>query len=284
MQKNRVKQLLMIALVFLTSSLSAQKLEQVMADKKGAIDVVYFQNEPYAYKNAKGQLVGIEIDIMNSFVNWMEKEKNVKLTLNFIAYEDFNKMLKIMGSENVAVVGLGSVTITEDRMKMVDFSAPYLKNVSVLVTDGAVPTARTIEALKEEVLSLTPVTVKGSVHEMHLKALYKEAGVEGKEFVYVTDGIDIPKKIKESGKYYGYVDIITFWKYLKSTENHYIKMHSIANRENEYFGFVFPKGQQWQFLFNEFFESGFGFTATKEYHAILEKHLGFEIMDRVELD
>ena len=61
-------------------------------------------------------------------------------------------------------------------------------------------------------------------------------------------------------------------------------MHSIANKTNEQFGFVMPLSSDWDIILNEFFESGFGFTSTKEYHKILEKHLSFEIIERVELD
>ena len=59
---------------------------------------------------------------------------------------------------------------------------------------------------------------------------------------------------------------------------------SIANKTNEYFGFVLPQTSDWDVVINEFFESGFGFTSTKEYHNILEKHLTFEIINKVELD
>ena len=61
-------------------------------------------------------------------------------------------------------------------------------------------------------------------------------------------------------------------------------MHKIANISEERFGFIFPKDSDWNNIFNEFFESGFGFTATKVYHKILEKHLGYEIIEKVELD
>lgn len=105
-----------------------------------------------------------------------------------------------------------------------------------------------------------------------------------RDYVYVNEAMEIPQKIKESAKYYGYVDAISFWKHLKANPNHYIKMHSFANQTDEVFGFTMPKASDWETVINEFFESGFGFTATKEYHSILEKHLSFEIINKVELD
>jgi hypothetical protein len=44
-----------------------------------------------------------------------------------------------------------------------------------------------------------------------------------------------------------------------------------------------PKNSRYALYMNEFFESGFGFTATKKYHQILETYLGSEILDGVEI-
>ena len=61
-------------------------------------------------------------------------------------------------------------------------------------------------------------------------------------------------------------------------------MHTLANVQNEYFGFIFPESSDWNRAINEFLESGFGFTATKKYREILQKHLGEEVIEYVELN
>ena len=58
-------------------------------------------------------------------------------------------------------------------------------------------------------------------------------------------------------------------------------MHSVATVKNEEFGFAFNQASAWQLLFDEFFNTGFKFTSRKEYHAILEKYLGPEIIETV---
>lgn len=274
-----------IALLFIgsISQLKAQSWGELLETKSGELNVTYFENEPYAYKNKKGEVSGIEVDILKAFVVWAKKEKGVDIKLNFTASKNFSEFYNELPAGSSNTIGLGSVTITEERAKEVNFTPPYLKNISVLVTDGTVPTARTEEELKENVLSLNPVTIKGSIHQSHLENWYKEIN-PNIVYEYVEEAQMIPQKIKESAKYFGYVDIISFWKYLKNNGDHYIKMHSIANKMGEYFGFVLPANSDWILGLNEFFESGFGFTATKEYHKILEKHLSFEIIEKVELD
>lgn len=284
MNYNKLKLSLSLVLVLFITGASAQSFENANESKKATLNVMYFENEPYAYNSEKGDLVGIEIDIMNSFVSWIKAEKEIELKLNFVPFSKFSSFYAQIQTAPMNTIGLGSVTITEKRLKEVKFSAPYLKNVSVLITDGTVPTARNEEGLVNEILGLLPVTIKGSIHQTHLNHLYTDRNMDKRKYVYVEEVTDIPNKIKESAKYYGYVDVISFWKYLKFNTDHYIKMHSIANKKGEEFGFIMPQTTDWDNVVNEFFESGFGFTSTKEYHTILEKHLSFEIISKVELD
>lgn len=273
--------LLMFFLTSYSAILNAQSWEIVQKEKEATLNVHYFENEPYAYKS-RGNYTGIEMDILNSFVEWLEEEKGVELKLKYTKYNDFRIFYSGIEKAPENSVGLGSVTIDDSRKETVDFSAPYLNNVAVLITDGSVPTSKNEEDLVKNVLNLKPVTIKGSSHQNHLKKLYSSNGLNIR-LTYVPQANMIPEKIKESPKFYGYMDIISYWQYVR-TSDHYVKMHSIANIKDEQFGFVFPKGAGWDIIFNEFFESGFGFTATKEYHEILEKHLGFEIIEKVELD
>ena len=281
MKKLSVLFLMILGLIVAPSQ--AQEWEKVMDSKKGELNVYYYENAPYAYTAKNGKLAGIEIDIMNAFKEWLMEEKEIELKLNFTAYQEFDIFFNKIADGPSNSVGIGSVTIAEKREERVSFSAPYLKNVSVLITDGEIPTARNMDALTSLLSDLKPVTIKESIHKSHLDQLYKSTEVAPSEYIYVGDAEKILKKMKESSRYFGYVDIISFWKYLKNNK-HYVKMHTIANKENEEFGFVFPKDSYWNSVVNEFFESGFGFTSTKAYHKILEKHLGFEIIEKVEID
>ena len=61
------------------------------------------------------------------------------------------------------------------------------------------------------------------------------------------------------------------------------QIQKVFNEPKEYLGFIMPKNSMHGANINEFFESGFGFTSTKVYHQILEKYLGYEIIESVEI-
>jgi len=70
---------------------------------------------------------------------------------------------------------------------------------------------------------------------------------------------------------------------VKANPTKFLKIHKVFTEAKEYLGFILPKKNEHEVYLNEFFESGFGFTSTKVYHQILEKYLGFEIIESVEI-
>jgi putative glutamine transport system substrate-binding protein len=271
--------------VFSLTNLKAQEnasWETINVLQKGELNVNYFENAPFAYTNNKGQLNGIEIDILNYFKDWLLKTKGIELKLNFTKSTDFNSFYTKLKNSPINTVGAGTVSITNRRQQEVRFSPPYLNNISVLISDGTIPNSKNREELLKTFYELRPVTIEGSIHENHITKLMKDAETYF-ELTYVKSPRKVTDKILGNPKYYGYIDIISYWQFLK-TNSRYVKMHRAANIEGEKFAFIFPLESDWQQIFNEFFETGFGFTSTKDYRDILEKHLGYEILNKVELD
>ncbi len=249
---------------------------------KGDLNVYYYENNPFAISdNNSGEITGIEIDILNYFTEWLEETKGVKIKVEYKGFDNYKDFYSALMVAQENSIGAGSVSITDERLKEVNFSTPYMNNTSVLITDGSIKGTRTVEELKVALSELRPIAIQGSVHEKHLNNLLEQCNLN-KTSEYVNFPMAVPIKIAESSKYFGYVDIITFWKYIKENK-HYVKMHKSAN-VNESFGFILPKNSDWDLIINEFFESGFGFTATKDYYDILEKYLGFEVLNAVTMD
>ncbi|HJD57594.1 MULTISPECIES: ABC transporter substrate-binding protein [Rickettsieae] len=92
--------------------------------EKNLIVATSADNPPYEFIQ-NGQIVGLDIDIINAIGEKLEKKVIIK---NF----DFNGLLASLASENVDIV-IAGLTVTEERKKHISFSAPYVTtNVSVL--------------------------------------------------------------------------------------------------------------------------------------------------------
>lgn len=282
------KKLIRIALLF-TMILS---FSPVFAHKNGNVDdkpekiniqVNYLNRFPFSYANDKGVLKGIEIEILESFANWARKTQNLDIAFNFVAQNNFNELYQSMDKDSGQVIGAGTITIKKERLKDFNFTAPYLRNVSVLISSGNKTTLSSLDLLDTVFAGCHGIATENSVHYKHLESI-KRGFYNDMPISLVKNQEEIPALVNNSN-YFGYVDLLQFWKYKTENPESYIKVHRIADRNEEHFGFALPKGNtQLAILFDAFFNDGFGFTATKEYHKILEAYLGEEVVPTVEIN
>lgn len=249
--------------------------------QKDSLIVHYYENFPYAYTES-GKPKGIEIDIIEAYAAWM-KEKGGSMTVIYKPYKEFSTFYNSVKDGNSRVIGLGSVTINSEREKEVSVSAPYLQNVAVLITAGKVPTIRTrsSDQVAKSLSGLKAIVVNKSSHTGYLNEL--NAAIAGLKVETTETQNKVLEKIVSDNSYFGFVDIIAYWAFVKSHPSDFLKIQKAFNQPKEYLGFIMPKKSAHLASINEFFESGFGFTATKAYHQILEKYLGHEIIDAVEI-
>lgn len=249
------------------------------------VTIHYLVRPPLAMKSeASGVAMpkGIEPEIFMQFVHWMKENKNIALKPTWKAQTDFDVFYKSVREGDALTLGFGNVTITDRRRQEVAFSPAYLNNVSVFITDGTVPTITSDAQIAESLKGLSGVSSAGSTHAGYMAEL-KRTLLPGLAMEFVGDQNNIPRKILAKPGYCGYVDIITYWNFIKETKG-YLKMHRHLSKEQESIGFVMPKSGELEAYLAEFFESGFGFTATKKYREILEAYLGYEIISTVEVN
>ena len=243
----------------------------------------YYENFPYAYIES-GKLKGIEVDIIEEYVTWLKSKKNISLIVTYKPYTEFSSFYNSVKDGNSKVIGLGSVTTNAEREKDVVISAPYLQNVAVLITDGKVPTIRmkTAAEVSKTLGGLNGIVVNKSSHTAYMNEI-KKLYVPALKIETTETQNKVLEKIASNTSYFGYVDIVAYWAFLKNNPSKFLKMQKVFSEPKEYLGFVMPKKSMYSNSVNEFFESGFGFTSTKTYHQILEKYLGYEIIESVEI-
>lgn len=261
-----------------TITLSAQP------SQTDTLNVTYYENFPYAYME-NGVLKGIEVDIIKKYVEWLKLQKDIVAVVNYKGYKEFSEFYNAVKKGGPRTIGIGSVTITDERVKEVAFSPAYLRNIAVLITNGAVPSIKkpTAEEVSKVFGSMNALAVNESSHLKYMNEI-KSNYLPGMQISGTETQNAILDKIAADGKSYGYVDIVAFWAYIKKNKKTYLKIQKAFNQPYEDLGFVLPFGASHFSSLNEFFESGFGFTSTKAYHEILQKYLGYEVLETLELD
>lgn len=261
-----MNKILLIAAFFYSSFAISQKSDTLFIN--------YYTQSPFAYVEG-GLLKGIEIDIVNEYALWLKSKKKMNLVLKYAGFDDFDTFYSATKKGDKNSFGVGSVTISQERLSEIDFSAAYLKNVAFCVTNGHAPDVKTktTDEITRSLGSMSALTINNTSLNKYVLELKKQH-IQDLKISYKTDEIKILDEISKNVLCFGYVDAVGFWFYLKNNPGKFLKMQKILNQSKEELGFIMPKGSQHKTLFNEFFNGPTGFKASPAYRGILERYLG----------
>lgn len=261
----------LIVFLFFTNILCAQITDTLY--------VSYMPHAPFSF-NDGGTVKGLEIDIINEYVAWVKTNKKQNFVVVYKEVKEFDPVGEIKKS-NSKTIGLCTATINQERQKEVDFTTPYLQNVSFCVTNGNAPDAKTRNPneVTKALGSMTALTINNS-------SLSKYVGEIKKSFLpqlpvnMVNSQTQILDQISKNVLSFGYVDAVEFWFYLKSNPGKFLKIQKPLNQSKEQFGFLLPKGSSHKALFDAFFAE---YKASPKYKQLLEKYLGSYMMQTMAL-
>lgn len=264
---------IVIFFALLTTSYFSQKEDTLYID--------YYFNDPYAFTENNLEK-GIEIDIINEYMFWLKAKKKIGYVIKYKKFEDFDLFYTSVQRGSKNSIGLGSVTINKERLKEIDFSTPYLKNVAFCITNGNATDVKTKspDDVTRTLGNMSALTMVNTSLEKYAVDIKKQF-VPDMKLLYFPNEHKILDEISRNVLYFGYVDAISFWFYLKQNPRRFLKMQKALNQSNEQLGLIMPKGSQHKALFNEFFTA---FANSPKYRGILEKYLGSYMTQNVAIN
>ncbi len=242
---------------------------EVQRKGSGQITYTYIDTPGFSYADKAGKVQGICVDIMDHFVEYVEKNKQVKLSVKYQGQtDDFKKFYNNVKDGSGGVFGLGNITITDVRKKEVKFSPAFINNVTVLLTHNSVATLSALQQLPATFEGMTAYTIKGTTNEkqlLELKAKYYPA----MKIAYLPSSPEVIAKVAADPKTFTNLDFTYFLEAIK--EKKPIKRHPSGDYDAEEFGMIMPLNTDWGPLMEEFMAS---FKNSTEYRQILTRHLG----------
>ena len=260
------------AIIASSQSYTGDSWGQVKANGTGTITLAYVETPSFVYKDNAGKVTGICVDIMTDFVKWVNDIKGVKLGIKYVGDgSNFRGMYdKVKGSIG-GVVGLGNITITEERKKEVKFSPPFITNFAILITNGSVPTLTKVEDLSTTFAGLTAYAAKGTTNEKRIQELKQKYFIAMKIASTTTSQETLEKVIADPNGF-AYLDLAFYLEAMQMNKG--IKRHPVGDRAAEQFGFIMPMNSDWSPLMTDFFAANGGYLNSPQYRTILIKHLG----------
>lgn len=234
----------------------------------------YFARTPFAFAE-NGTARGIEVDIMNEFILWLKAKKKMDIQFRYQEYQDYNAFYSATKKGTKNTIGLGSTTVSQEKIKEVDFTAPYIKNVAFCITNGNAPDVKTKnpDEIMRALGSMNAHTIPNTSLNKYVNEIRKNY-IHDLRVVFQPDEVKILDEIARNVLAFGYVDAIGFWFYVKNNPHRFLKMQKILSQSREEMAFMVPKGSRYKALFNEFFAGPAGFRDTPTYRSILERYLG----------
>ncbi|NMM47135.1 transporter substrate-binding domain-containing protein [Marinigracilibium pacificum] len=248
-----------------TTSFAEAKVKE-----KGQLNY-YYDTNPGFINVSSGTQSGICADILTEFEKWVKAEYGITLVTNYVPTknESFSIFLEKVKNGGAGIIGVGGVTITEERKKSYSFSHPYINNISIMVTHSSVPSLRSPEEMASKFSNMIALSVRGTTNEKTLLELKKKY-FPSMRIEYMPSSNLLGEKISKDPKYFSIVDLGFFLVSLKEYRS--VKPQPALNESNDKFGFIMPKDSDWAPILSKFIKEVY--LNSSDYRKSIASNLG----------
>ncbi|MDQ2068908.1 substrate-binding periplasmic protein [Natronospira bacteriovora] len=253
----------------------ADRFESVSERGHGRIEVLYVPATGWAYRDDRGELTGVTVEIMRDFKRWLAREQGLDLELLFVTERDWRRFYQRVVDAEGGVFGIGNVTITEERRQELAFSPAYLTNVAVLITHESQAELRAMVDIAGAFEDLSALAFEGTLHEERLQAIRAQYAPEltiesAQSNDAIIDGV-------AAGDYFAYIDAYNYWRAREAGQP--LRHHPVGDDPGEHFGIIMPRGSDWAPVMEAFFQADDGYVQSERYRSLLKRHLGEEVAE-----
>jgi serine phosphatase RsbU (regulator of sigma subunit)/ABC-type amino acid transport substrate-binding protein len=242
---------------------------------EGVLIVYYYENKPFIYTN-DDELSGIEYDLLIQFRNYLKTKHNVNIKLVWKKAETTDDFYEAVGRGDRGSIGVGAVTITEDKKQHFKYSPPYMSDMSVIVSNEQVKDCATMEEFRAAFGAMQAISIEHSFYDKYLAQIQKII-LPNMKVKFVRNNDELIGKIASADNIFGYVQLPSYLLALKNGDK--IKRQKLFVQSNETgYGFVLPAKTSWDEPLKEFFNN---MQFKDSVNAITKKYLGADISEFV---
>lgn len=246
---------------------------------KASIYVYWYESRPFIYQNEKGELEGIEEEILVGFQEYVREKYNVELSLQWKETQNFeNTYLTVCNEKLPGAFGVSAFSITPQRRERVKFTLPYMPDMSVVISSKNIPIVQNAEEFDRIFSGLEAITIKGTTYEEDLLKLKAERHIDFK-MRYVPSYQNILATIQSSESAFGVIDLPTYMVDLNRNAGMSVNRQNIVPFKREGLAFIAPRHSDWDEPVNEYL-TGAKFQLTIK--PIMGKYLDNTVYDFME--
>ncbi len=217
---------------------------------------------------------GFDVDLLRRFAAWHRVRTGKEAKLEFSYGSTVGPVLEAV-QKGAADVGVGGITATAERAKLVDFSTATLPVRSVLIAPpGVLDAARWREQLKGGLrLGATVGSTNAAEVERLAAAL---GGVKASTGFASNEAVFDALGARPRGLDAALVDLPQFW--TNGKQKGLVLVDSVGQPQT--MAFVLRKGSPWKAQLDQFLD---GFTHSSEYFQLIRRYFGQDAEQMVRL-
>lgn len=238
--------------------------EKVLSAKQGKLSIIYFES-PGVMKVQGDQAKGLCADILLGFQQFVKEKYLVDLIVDIYSGEnDFDTFLKrIEASQNL--LGVGEITITEERKKSLRFTPPYLIMPNVLITHKSAPPLQNLTELS----GWKAVTLQSGTQAYIVERLQKKYSPQNK-VIYFGNVNDIMNKVSQTPLSYTVLSLSIFMD--ANRKNMSVKMEKLDMGAGEMIAMAMSKKSDWDKVWDEYLSEPH--VRSEAHKRLIAKNLG----------
>lgn len=270
-----------LACLFISIGLQAQIIvpktdswQTVKEKKQGSISALWYDIEPFIYRDGKGGIIGVEYELMEGLKGYLKNKYRITLQINWVDAGSFEGIYPyIKQSQEKGLFGLSFYSITEERKQDVKFSPPYMPDLNIVVTNNNLPVYTTDSDFVKDLSKMKGFTMKKTTMEEDLQKL-KTQYYPHLEISNQVDDYEVLKQIATYQNAFGYVPLSIYVVALQRGIK--IKRQRVLATRREGFAAIYTKASDWDEPIKEYFLSSECKVLVSE---LIRKYLGAEVAD-----
>jgi signal transduction histidine kinase len=265
-----LKKIIVISSFFILSALtlSAQSFQDMLDKGSGKIKVYYYPVEPFIYYDDIGNLLGIEKEMMDSFLRFVEKKYSLKLFVEWEQVPTFDSVFEYVNKSDTPAFGVSVISKTKERSKLVGFSYSYMPDVSVFISHLSVPFLENDSSLKSQIRGYEAATISNTTYQDDLNYLNHRFDLN-LNFVDVPNDEDIIQLVSRNKKMVGYVGLPFY--VIEIGKGNTVKRQSKFQVKRDGYRFIYQLNAGLEMPVKNYFES---YLYRAEADKIIRRYLG----------
>jgi signal transduction histidine kinase len=241
---------------------------EVQKNGAGTLVIAYSENSPFIYKDAQGNLAGIEFEIMEEFVRFIDDKYDAALQLEFEHLYNFESLLDTLKSSHRPVLGIASISSLEERKKDFKITDPYMPDIEIIISSRALGSVSSLGEFADMVKNNRAITVTNSTFERNILELQKDYFPDIK-IEYVRHVDFLIETISSADNAWGYVSLPNYLSYYKRGKD--ISRQRFFMVENPGLSIATPLNSDWDIVLDAFIKDN---RFVPLLDSLIEKHLG----------